>query len=147
MHDCDPASPRSLKFLEFMVSAQTPCSAQSVHARRNGRWSGSTRTLGRPSSLLSSSSELGFPILLHVRCKFRRVSYPSDLTAHMQQSDQACRRVRYGPSRRSALHVLHRVLPPADRGPRGLAPSRALAVIEVRISFMHVWWVGGYVGG
>ena len=87
-----------------------------------------------------------FSSLLYVRCKIRRVSYPSDLKTHMQQSDQAYRRAWPGPSRRSALHVLHSVLPPADRvgrGPRNPAPSRALAVIKVRISLMHVWWVGG----
>ena len=78
-----------------------------------------------------------FSFSLHVRCKIRRVSYPIDVTAHMQQSDQAHRREWPAALHGGGRRVIHCALPPALRL---AAPAKSLApvLIEVRISLMHV---------
>ena len=153
MHDCDPASSRSLRILKFMVSAQTPCTGSPIPPTRNGGCSRVSTSLVRQPGLFCSSSKLGFLI---VRCKIRRVRCPVDLTAHMQQSVQAHRREWPATSHGGGRQRIHCASTPTAalclrlrlREPRA-APAKSLApiLIEVRISLMHVWWVGGYVGG
>ena len=66
MHDCDPAPARSLQILEFMVSAQTPCTGSPIPSTRNGECSRVCKNLVRQRGLSCSSCKLGF--LIFVAC-------------------------------------------------------------------------------